>query len=107
MNHLKHTHKNEEREPRALRAQGSKNRKTTYPFFGVLRRASGAGHLFCLRAPYNISSSSASCLVFQLGGRELLAEVKLSFLKTQKLLDDTPFVVGESAKVVGGSPFRV
>ena len=107
MKHTKHTHKNREGNHRTLRAQGSQNRKTTYDFFGVLCRASGARHLFCLTAYYNISSSSASCLVFQLGGRELLAEVKLSFLKTQKLLDDTPFVVGESAKVVGGSPFRV
>ena len=95
MNHLKHTHKNEEREPRALRAQGSKKRKTTYDFFGVLRRASGAGHPFCLRAPYNISSSSASCPSFQLGGGELLVNVNKLLPKVQKSLGKTSKVVDE------------
>ena len=62
--------------------------------------------LFVCASILLFSSSFASCPSFQLGGGELLAEVKLSFLKTKKLLDDTPFVVGGSAKVVGRSPFQ-
>ena len=84
--HLKHTHKNEEREPRALRAQGSQNRKTTYDFFGVLRRASGAGHLFCLPASYNINSSLVFCPSYQSGGRELIVNVRKLFPEVGKLL---------------------
>ena len=44
------------------------------------------GTPFCLRAPYNISSSSASCPSFQLGGGELIVNVSKLFPEVGKLL---------------------
>lgn len=71
------------REPPRANARRVPKTEKLHMTFSVSCAACGTRHLFCLRASYNISSSSASCLVFQLGGSGT-AKLPNTFPKTKK-----------------------